>query len=191
MNDNEIRLGKCYLARLSKVEIPIRLERNHPDGGWIARSLEHGRQVRIKDVSQLLGIYDKAKVREIASETSPHRRSQITDPVRLPSSLTGENGYRSIVTVIRPKREPVVKKVILVRFNLLDAAHKVLSERKKAMTTREIVAACVENGYWTSNAATPWQTLNAALNRDIAANGSLSRFVKKNRGLFSLRQKTL
>ena len=188
MNDKEIRLGQCYLARLSKVEMPVRLERNHPDGGWIARSLEHGRQVRIKDVSQLLGIYDKAKVREIASETSPHRRSQITGTVRLPFPIsTEEIGYRSIVTVIRPKRKPVVKKVVLVRLNLLDAAHKVLSETKKAMTTREIVAACTENGYWTSNAATPWQTLNAALNRDIAANGSLSRFVKKERGLFSLR----
>lgn len=100
---------------------------------------------------------------------------------------TAENGHRPIVTVIRPKREPVVKKVILVRLNLLDAAHKVLSETKKAMTTREIVAACRENGYWTSSAATPWQTLNAALNRDIAANGTQSRFVKKNRGLYSLR----
>ena len=187
MNENEIRLGQCYLARFSKVEMPVRLERNHPDGGWIARSLEHGRQVRIKDVSQLLGIYDKAKVREIASETSPHRRSQITGTVRLPTLSTQETGYRSIVTVIRPKREPVMKKVILVRLNLLDAAHKVLSESKKAMTTREIVAACAENGYWTSNAATPWQTLNAALNRDIAANGIQSRFVKKERGLFSLR----
>ena len=184
----EIRLGQCYLARLSKTEMPIRLERNHPDGGWIARSLTHGRQVRIKDVSQLLGIYNKEGVREIASETSPHRRSLITGPVRLPSPVTTEeNGHRPIVTVIRPKREPVVKKIILVRLNLLDAAHKVLSETKKAMTTREIVAACAENGYWTSSAATPWQTLNAALNRDIAANGTQSRFVKKNRGLYALR----
>ena len=188
MNESEIRLGKCYLARLSKVEMPIRLERNHPDGGWVARSLTHGRQVRIKAVSQLLDVYDKESVREIASETSPHRRSQITGIVRLPTpKTTEENGHRPIVTVIRPKPEPVVKKIVLVRLNLLDAAHKVLSETKKAMTTREIVAACNENGYWTSSAATPWATLNAALNHDIAANGTLSRFVKKERGLYSLR----
>jgi len=77
--------------------------------------------------------------------------------------------------------------VIVTRLNLLDAAQRVLSETKTALTTREIVAACAEKQYWTSSAATPHQTLTAALNRDIAANGTQSRFKKTERGRFSIR----
>lgn len=190
MNTNDIVLGRCYLARLSKSEMPVRLERNDPKGGWIARSLEHGRVIRIRETSQLIGLYENNAARQIASEATPHRRSRKNETIKRPPVNPLTEPYqqrRPAKKVVRPLPQPMVKKVILVRLNLLDAAHRVLTETKRALTTREIVAACVEKGYWTSSAATPWQTLNAALNRDLAANGSESRFVKTGRGLYSLR----
>ncbi len=189
MNENDISLGKCYLARFSKVEMPVRLERNDPKGGWIARSLTHGRRVRIKDASQLLGVYDNNALRTIAASTTPNRRSGIVEPATLSCAQTQEeqaSPRRVVVTIIRP--EPASKKIVLVRLTLLDAARRVLSETKKAMTTREIVKTATDKEYWTTDASTPWATLHAALSREIREKGDASRFVKAGRGKFALRQ---
>ena len=116
----------------------------------------------------------------------PKRRSKIQGPVyREPLVLMTEGGEKR--TIPKPKRPKVKEVVILTKLSLLDAAHRVLSETETAMTTREIVAVCAEKQYWTSDAATPWQTLTAALNRDIQANGTQSRFQKNARGKFTLR----
>jgi len=186
MNVKNIKLGKCYLARFSQVEMPVRLEKNALDGGWIARSLTHGRRVKVKDASRLVEPYGRDSVQDIATETTPNRRSRIKGTVHKPPTAPVSNTEVSLA-LRKPKRPPVKQIVIVTRLNLLDATHRVLSETKKAMSTREIVAACAEKQYWTSSAATPWQTLTAALNRDIAANGAESRFQKKERGRFSLR----
>jgi hypothetical protein len=185
MNTNEIKVGKCYLARFSKVTMPVRLEQVDPAGGWVARSLIHGRCVKVKDVFQLLEPYDRDSVQ--ATTTTPHRRSKIQGPTYrepLAPVLEGEAAR----PVKKVKRPPVKRVVIVERLNLLDAAHRVLSETKKAMTTREIVAACAAKQYWSSKAATPHQTLTAALNRDIVTNGTQSRFTKVMRGKFALQQ---
>ena len=38
-----IKIGNCYIARVSKSEMPIRIEAVDTKGGWQARSLTHGR----------------------------------------------------------------------------------------------------------------------------------------------------
>jgi len=48
MNNEEIRLGQCWMVRLSKRDLCVRLESLSPDGGWIARTMSHGRKVKIK-----------------------------------------------------------------------------------------------------------------------------------------------
>lgn len=182
----EIKLGQIYMARFSKSEHPVRLERVHPSGGWAAKALTHGKTVRIKDVSQLLYRCTDEEVRGIAQGVIPNRRSEIQGPVyREPiiSIVEGES-KQPIKKVLRPA---VKQTVVLVRLNLLDAAHRVLSEKRRPMTTREIVAACREKQYWVSDAPTPWQSLNAALNRDLAAFGSESRFLKTERGKYTTR----
>ena len=187
MQTQNIRLGRVYVTETAKGEIPIRLERIHPNGGWTARALTHGRMLQIKDETQLLFLCTDEEVRGIAHGVMPKRRSQIQGPVYrepLAPIVEGEP-----TRPIRKAKRPQVKRVVVtLRLNILDAAHRVLSETKKAMTTREIVAACAARQYWSSNAATPHQTLTAALNRDIEANGSQSRFQKTERGKFTLRR---
>ena len=187
METKNIKLGQVYVAETVKGEIPVRLEHLHPKGGWTARALTHGRKLQIKEESQLLFLCTDEEVRGIAQGVLPKRRSKIQGPVyREPIVAIGEDG-KAKPPVKKVKRPPVKRVVILTRMNLLDAAHRVLSETKKAMTTREIVAACAEKQYWVSNAATPHQTLNAALNRDIQVGAAQSRFKKTERGYYSLR----
>ena len=187
METKNIKLGQVYVTETPKGDIPVRLERLHPKGGWTARALTHGRTMQIKTESQLLFLCTDEEVRGIAHGVMPKRRSKIQGPVfREPIApiVEGETAR----PFKRVKRPPVKRVVIVTRLNILDAAYRILSETKKAMTTREIVAACAENRYWVSDAKTPWQTLTAAMNRDIQTKGTQSRFQKIERGKFTLRR---
>lgn len=69
----------------------------------------------------------------------------------------------------------------------LDAAAKVLGEAAEPMTTRQMIEAMAKKGYWTSpKGLTPAATLYSAILRQISTKGTASRFVKTDRGHFSL-----
>jgi hypothetical protein len=53
------------------------------------------------------------------------------------------------------------------------------------MNCKEIVAEAFKENLWRSEGATPEATLSAAIGREIRAKGGDSRFVKKDRGLFT------
>jgi len=73
------------------------------------------------------------------------------------------------------------------KLSALDAAARVLSECRQAMTCLELIAAMAAQGYWTSPAGkTPPATLHAALTREIKSKKDQSRFRKTERGKFAL-----
>jgi len=73
------------------------------------------------------------------------------------------------------------------KLSALEAAARVLSESKQAMTCPELIAAMAAQGYWTSPAGkTPQATLHAALTREIRIKKDQSRFRKTQRGKFTL-----
>jgi hypothetical protein len=73
------------------------------------------------------------------------------------------------------------------KLSALDAAARVLSASRQAMTCPELIAAMAAQGYWTSPAGkTPQATLHAALTREIKIKKDLSRFRKTERGKFAL-----
>jgi hypothetical protein len=185
MSDTIIKLGQCYLAQFQKRELPIRLERVNDAGGWFARALTHGKTVCVKDVSQLRYRLTDDEIRDIARGVIPNRRSEVQG-IALCETIESDEQTDN-VTIKKVKRPPTKFIVIVERLNILDAAHRVLTETKTAMTTREIIAVAAERQYWISNAATPNATLHAALSRDIKLNGITSRFEKRERGKFALR----
>ena len=158
MMNNEIRLGQWWMVRLTKRELCVRLESKHPNGGWVARAMSHGRMVKIKSAAQLLRRCDKVEM-----DTNVARTQQKP----LPQEQVGSPAFLS----------------------LLDAAAVVLQELQCALSTREIITLVVERQLWHSTGVTPWATLNASLNRDIQANQTQSRFIKTERGKFSLRNR--
>ncbi|MEX2169651.1 MAG: HTH domain-containing protein [Pirellulales bacterium] len=73
------------------------------------------------------------------------------------------------------------------KLSALDAAAKLLAERKEPMTSKELVAAMAEKGYWkTPGGKTPHATLYSAILREIATKGRESRFAKTERGKFKI-----
>ena len=73
------------------------------------------------------------------------------------------------------------------KLSALDAAAKVLGESSEPLSTKQMIEAMEEKGYWKSpGGKTPWATLYSALSREIAAKGDESRFRKTERGKFTL-----
>ena len=74
------------------------------------------------------------------------------------------------------------------KLSCLDAAAKVLAEKKAPMTTKEMIDVMAAKGLWSSpNGQTPAATLYSAILREIKTKGNESRFVKADWGKFEIR----
>jgi hypothetical protein len=177
---NEIKPGQCWIAKLCKIESPVRIETKNADGTFVARSLVNGRKCKIKNFGQLLRHCTDTDVVETAMSIHPNRRTRVTAPPPKEYTVPMRRLKPAVAAVMKSKTPSPIK-------TLLDAAAFVLKESRQGMTTREIMNEIVKRKLWKTTGATPWATLNAALNRDITANGSQSRFVKKERGKYATR----
>jgi hypothetical protein len=166
-----------------RIEEILDISDNSPGGGWVARSLSHGRKVLIKDVSQIIHTCDEHGIEIVADETVPNRRSTRTAP--LPPAIVPVK-VEQAPSPILPSMP--VKPMSQEPLNLLDAAVIVLKENKRQpMTARQITDAVVQRALWTPSGKTPSLTLHTALSREIVK-GSSSRFRKaKEKGKFQLR----
>jgi hypothetical protein len=72
------------------------------------------------------------------------------------------------------------------KLSCIDAAAKVLGEKKSPMNTKEMIEAMAAKGYWSSpNGQTPAATLYSAILRELNAKGKDARFKKTERGKFA------
>jgi hypothetical protein len=73
------------------------------------------------------------------------------------------------------------------KLSAIDAAAKVLGESKEPMNAKQMIDAMSTKGYWTSpGGKTPHATLYSAILREITVKGKESRFVKADRGQFTV-----
>jgi hypothetical protein len=73
------------------------------------------------------------------------------------------------------------------KLSALDAAARVLSEKKEPMTCPELIEAMANKGYWNSpGGKTPAATLYSALKREIGTKQAASRFKQSGPGKFTL-----
>ncbi|WP_417851061.1 winged helix-turn-helix domain-containing protein [Thalassoglobus sp.] len=93
-------------------------------------------------------------------------------------------------TVTEPKATTKPKPTAKKKLSMLDAAAKVLSKASEPMNSKALITAMAEQKLWTSpNGKTPHNTLYAALLREINTKGNDARFVKVDKGLFTLASK--
>ena len=88
----------------------------------------------------------------------------------------------------KPKtKSPRKPKSDAKRTSALDAAARVLAGAAEAMTTKQMIEAMAEKGYWASpKGKTPHGTLFSAIQREINTKGKEARFKKTERGKFTL-----
>ena len=188
----KIKIGKCYIATLSKGEAPIRIESVHEDGGWVARTLLTSRMTRIKTPEQIVRECEPSELEEYTNRSN-ERPVRVTEVTTVVESTAEIEPTKSVPTVdIMPEGETddiyeMLRRKPKSKMSLLDAAHRVLTEFGGELSASDIVKAVVQKGYWQTQGKTPGNTLNAAITREIKANGENSRFAKGTRGCFVAR----
>ena len=72
------------------------------------------------------------------------------------------------------------------KLSALDAAAKVVAENGQPMSSKELIEAMAQKGYWSSpGGKTPASTLYSGMTKEIATKGKESRFQKTDRGRFA------
>ena len=131
-------IGKTYLVKISGEEVPVRIESENPDGGWIGRSIKTGREVPIKTARRLGKECTADEQAKASREAKPNRRSRKKAPAK---------GSPKKAAKPKPDRKTTRKASKDKRREaIIDAIVAVLStDPKKAMAVGEIHVALVES----------------------------------------------
>ncbi len=171
--ENEVKTGKPYVARVNKKLVAVRIDSTHTDGGWNATNMRTGKRIRIKSARRLQGPA-KAEASEATKATAAH---------------DGKPKTAKPAATNRAKSKRCGPKGKTKRLSALDAAAQVLKEAGTPMRAQELIAAMAERGLWKSPAGkTPHATLYAAMMREARDRGKASRFHRVDRGRFAFNE---
>ena len=105
---------------------------------------------------------------------------------KLPKSKSAKVGKTD--APVEAKTDATAKPKKAKALSALDAAAKILTDENKPMSCPELIEAMTKKGLWTSpNGLTPAATLYAAILREVKVKGAEARFVKTERGKFSVK----
>jgi len=187
MKKNEVKIGECYMAKVTGSEAPVRIETENPHGGWNAKNVATGRKVRIKTAQRLHRKCTQADLAGLQRSANPRAKKSAT------SANTAPTGAKSAKKATKESRggkgrdtgQTDAKPAKAKRISGLTAAFMVLVDADTEMGVKEIVAKAAEKGWWKSDAPTPEATVYAAIIREIATKGEKSRFERgEKRGTF-------
>ncbi len=172
MKKTDVQVGGTYLVKVAGNLVPVKITREHDNGGWEGTSVKTGKTIRIKSPQRLRKRLDDGV--DIATKSKEATRDATAEPAR----NTGERGAK------RGQRKTEDAKPM----SLLDAAAHLLSlGTGDPMRCKDIVDLAVARGLWTPGGGkTPSNTLYASILREIKTKGDASRFVKADRGKFAL-----
>jgi len=57
MKKADVTLGKTYTAKVTDRIVPVRIDRENPQGGWDGTNLKTKKKIRIKSARRLRGVY--------------------------------------------------------------------------------------------------------------------------------------
>jgi hypothetical protein len=168
MKKADVQVGATYLVKVAGNLVPVKITREHDNGGWEGRSVKTGKTIRIKSPQRLRKrLDDTAPVAAKAKEGTK-------DATDVPERDTRERGATGAKREAKP-------------MSLLDAAARLLAKASKPMRCQQLVDLAAEKGLWQpGEGKTPANTLSAAMRREIKSKGDASRFRLAERGKFEL-----
>ncbi len=111
----------------------------------------------------------------------------LVEPVGFETHFQEEEHDMS-ATATKIKKTGKAKKSAGSKLSCIDAAAKVLGDKKEPMTTKDMIEAMAAKGLWSSpNGQTPAATLYSAILREIKTKGKEARFKKTEKGKFEIR----
>ncbi len=179
MKKVEVEIGGEYYANVSGNRVEIRIDAEKPRGGWDATNLATGKKIVIKTAQRLHG--------EVRTPTSCAKESA---KVVMESATVASDPSPAVTAPKKPHNSKIVSPEAGAgekRLSCVAAALKVLGESGEPMNAQELINAMEAKGYWVSpGGKTPHATLYSAILRDLAK-GDESKFVKTERGKFTVR----
>jgi len=214
MKKADIKIGSVYRAKVSDKLTDVRIDAEHPSGGWDATNLATKKKVRIKSAQRLrapatnaadakavaAADQENARVRDerkaskdgqTASERAMAGAGKTKKAPRAKTAATPAKGKTKTTG-----RTTTAKATTRAKsggdktgkgIGILDAAAQILAKAKEPMGCKDLVEQAIAGGLWSTSGRTPSSTLYAALIREIANKGKDARFEKVDRGRFQLR----
>lgn len=186
MKKADVKIGGKYYANVTGKRCEIRIDAEKPRGGWDATNLATGKKILIKSAQRLQGEVGakrgRAKVTTDGDETVVEN-----EPVTVETA--GDEASTTVTQANKPRKAKAATSETAgeKRLSCVAAALKVLSESSEPMNAQELITAMEAKGYWSSpGGKTPHATLYSAILRDLAK-GDDSKFVKTERGRFTVR----
>jgi len=174
MKKADVHLGATYLVKVAGNLVPVKIDREHDNGGWVGTSAKTGKTIRIKTAQRL------RKPLDDEAHGAKNALKATEGAIKASSRDTGECAATS------GQHEAGEANPM----SLLDAAAEILAIGD-AMRCQDIVNVAIGRGLWTpGKGKTPANTLNAAIAKEIKTKGDDSRFVKVERGKFALASMT-
>ncbi len=192
MKKAEVTIGGKYYANVSGNRCEIQIAAEKPRGGWDATNLATGKKIHVKSAQRLQG--EVGARRERAKVTTDGNVTVVENEPVTVITIDGESSTAVAVPKKQRKSKTVPTETAIEtadagekRLSCVSAALRVLAESSDPMNAQELITAMETKGYWTSpGGKTPHATLYSAILRDLAK-GDESRFVKTERGRFSVR----
>jgi len=201
MKKSDVQIGATYLVKVAGNLVPVKITREHDNGGWEGASVKTGKTIRIKSPQRLRKALDDGGA---ASEPKPtkkkltaaerkalqaqHPRKQADqENARLrderEASDDGMTASERAMSQSAKKPKGETKKL-----SLIDAAAQVLARSDEPMNTKQMVDQVVAEGLWSSPAGkTPQATLYSSILRELKNKDDEARFEKVERGKFRIR----
>lgn len=177
MKQEDIQLGVTYLVGLAGNLVPVLITENHPSGkGWIGQTVKTGKQITIKSAQRIhRKASDDKQINDVAKQDNREPKTT-TDTKATPKRDTD----KSMAT---GGNQDTGKPMSLINA----AAHILAQGKQEPMRCKDIVEQAVEQKLWQpGKGLTPASTLYAAIGREIKTKGDASRFVKAERGMFTI-----
>lgn len=169
MKKEQVKIGQLYAVKVTDKVVPVRIDAEHKDGGWEGANMQTNRKVRIKSAQKL-------RSRIAPGKADDHDQAAAENEQPKPAKK------KATSTKSKSDAAPKDKKL-----SLLDAAVQVLGEATEPMNTKHMVDAVAEQGLWSPGSGkTPHATLYSAILRELQNKGDDARFVKVDRGQFTL-----
>ena len=213
MKKAEVKIGATYQAKVSDKMTEVRIDSESPHGGWNATNLKTNKPVRIKSAQRLRFETDApAADRGIAETVAAVENGNLAEGVTVPEAPAG--GFGNCAKCGNPVRGEAIRKSkkfyhpgcaerdgapatkVTERkktaredgtMSGLDAAAKILEEAGEPLNCKAIVERAFEKGYWKPAGKTPAATLYSAILREMTVKQNAARFIKAERGMFTLK----
>jgi len=183
MKKADVKVGDVYAVKVSGNVVPVVIDQEQPQGGWVGTNQETNRQVRVKSAQRLRCPWDDYLARgdEALGEDKPDATGRETGAKGEKKSKREAKATRAEKRATRAKTGANGRKP-----SGLDAAAKVLAEAGEPLSCKAIVERAFAAGYWRSEGKTPHATVYSAILREMQKKGEDARFRKVEHGKFAL-----